>query len=145
MNHSLLSWPNKDQICLLQVWTLSSQATMQHGGYPRFTCSPWKTTKCNIKDRKYFRHAIAILTIISLRTSDGFWHNVAEFSKGKNKEDISFVVCCENVIGCVISKRISRTPQIHRAATSISTIQLVLRDAFTWSKSLKWCFGFGKV
>lgn len=37
-------------------------------------------------------HAIAILTIISLRTSDGFWHNVAEFSKGKKQR--GHFLCC---------------------------------------------------
>lgn len=81
-----------------------------------------KTLNANIKDRKYFTHAIAILTIISLRTSDGFYHNVDEFSKGKkNKEEISFVVCCENVVGCVIFERILRLPQIPQAATSNRT------------------------
>lgn len=63
--------------------------------------SPETPVNANIKDRKYLRHTVATLAITSLRTSDGFWHNVAKFSKGKNKKKFPFVVCCtkKNVIG----------------------------------------------
>lgn len=61
--------------------------------------SPEKPVDANIKNRKYLRYAVAILTITSLRTSDGFMHNVAEFSKGKTERKFLLLCVVKNVIG----------------------------------------------